>query len=413
VVIVLCVVMSAHVLKKSVFTQHSPHETPLHETVLVDLVDVPSVSAPAHKDRRQLLRVMFVGDSITEGMAPSHSQASRPLVPKEGSCSYRFPLIKLLEQNMGVLIRPVGPFAGHVGSRATHEACEKQLSDFISDVSDRHASIWGITAHELIGPGDFQKKRSFARKYYFGKKSQQFRSMDSDLTVAMMHDQHGKLESAAFAERIEREHLRRWSYFLRPQLMTVHIGTNDLATGASAATMIFDRWPKTILALLLPDVVFDDTVASTSTPLPQVRCSPAAERRCIGITTILPRSTPSHQSLIDESNDWLSRIQLCKAAASGADESKNACADCVIKTAPGPLVAQSATNWLPSHVVAEAWCMPCVFILNISSPNRINDSLQFMYDGLHPNSAGEQRIAEIMAEELETSGALAYFASTD
>jgi lysophospholipase L1-like esterase len=408
-VIVLCVFIAAIVLKKSIFAQQRPPEAPSHQMNLAALVEIHTTSAPAHKSHGQPLRVMFVGDSITEGMSPNHSQVMRPLVPKEGACSYRFPLIRLLEQNMGVRLEPVGPFAGHVGSRATHEVCKTQLSHYIGGVSDRHASMWGITARELIGPSDLVKKRLHDRAYFFGTNSSQVRELDSDVTVAKLRDQHSKVGNAAFAERLEREHLRRWSYFLRPQLMTVHIGTNDLATGASAAAMVFDRWPRVILALLLPDVVFD---GSTSAHSHEVQCSPpGAERRCIGITTILPRlrstlpqSIPLHRSLIDESNAWLAQIQSCKAAAAGGGD---ACVSCVTKAVRAASLANRAQE-LPLNVVAETWCMRCVFVLNISSPSRINDSLQFMFDGLHPNSAGEQRIAEIMADELATSGALAY-----
>jgi lysophospholipase L1-like esterase len=411
-VIMLCLFIAANVRKKSVFTQQRPPEAPSHQVNLADLVEM-TTSAPAHKSHGQPLRVMFVGDSITEGMSPNHSQVMRPLVPKEGACSYRFQLIRLLEQNMGVLLEPVGPFAGHVGSRATHEVCKTQLSHYVGGVSDRHASMWGITARELIGPSDLAQKRVHVRAYFFGKKSSQVCQLDSDVTVAKIHDQHSKVESAAFAERLEREHLRRWSYFLRPQLMTVNIGTNDLASDASVATMVFDRWPKAILALLLPGVVFDGSTAAHSH---EVQCSPpGAERRCIGITTILPRlrstlpqSIPLHRSLIDESNKWLSRIQSCKAAAAaGGGDDTNRCAACFTTAVRAASLPNSAQQ-LPLSVVAEAWCMPCVFVLNISSPRRINDSRQFMFDGLHPNAAGEQRIADIMAEELSTSGALAY-----
>ncbi|CUG88534.1 membrane-associated protein, putative [Bodo saltans] len=420
IVVTIALLLTAFMVVKSRTSVHEKQHTIEMQQALSQhhhAAEIPTAHPLATNSWEGPLRVMFVGDSVTEGVATSHAQALRKTqVPKEGSCSYRFPLMKLLEKkNPGLSLLPVGPFVGHVGTRDTNEECRQQLTNYTKGTSNRHASVWGITASELIGPSDLQKKRLYARKYYFGRKSPQALSIDRDVTIDMLHAQRETLprtsdeDTSSFGVALlEREHLRRWAYFLKPQLVVVHIGTNDLSTGATAETLVLDRWPKSILALLIPEV----TVTS-SEPSPkskhEIQC-PSPQHRSIALTSLLPRSSPSHQSLIDQSNRWLSQIDVCKHHASTAAEGTNSCAACVASNVPSNLPPRGPSQ-MSLETVAHAWCLPCVFLLNISDPRRINDSLAYMYDGLHPNAAGEERIGELLADALEGSGGLTYLAN--
>lgn len=393
----------------------STERAPLNVARIRNVPPSEMYSSPSGLDSKQL-RVMFVGDSITEGMAPSHSNTLRPLVPKEGSCSYRFPLMQALERR-GITALPVGPFSGHVGTQRSPLLCQQQLQHYIPGVSEQHAAIWGITAKELLGPTSLQKKRQFARRYYFGKRAKITAEADATIGRVKPSDRAGVDTSAI----VDHSHLRRWADVLQPRLITVLIGTNDLSQGAQVEDVVIGLLPSTILALLFPRVahprreVFKAASEEAEVPL---TCT-----RRVAVATLLPRSMPM-QLMVGDVNKWIGRINMCKVS-SALD--LPACMECVAKEATptsvygselngdGNLLLKDALRSRPVNVQKQrgavehsafAWCLPCVYILNISDSKQINDSTDFMYDGLHPNEAGEQRIGTMMAEALERSGAL-------
>jgi hypothetical protein len=379
-------------------------------------VDVPRLLPAHHKHPGDPLTVMFVGDSITEGMAPNHGRASRPLVPKEGSCSFRFPLMRILAQR-GLLMQPVGPFAGHVGAQTSHLECQAQLKGaYIAGVSERHAAVWGVTATELLSPASLSRKRRFARRYYFGGRRQSPQSAATPLDTTLAYDSVGRHQAT-----LSRSHLSRWSDVLQPGLSVVLLGTNDLASGSQVEDVVLGLLPTVARDLLFPRGDLMRRKEGVSAISSGMVC-PSQHR--VAVSTLLPRALPL-QRMVADVNWWMDRIQRCKTEHA---QDVNLCGQCVATEAMPTEVYGSTLN-REGHVVledgirkrplkppvaprspqnvADVWCLPCIHILNISlDPNRIDHSYQYMYDGLHPNRAGEERIGELIADALLRSGAL-------
>lgn len=336
-------------------------------------------------------RLMLVGDSITEGIAPGSKRRFR--VPAEGSCSYRFLLLRHLHmRNPDFLFETVGPFDGAFGGGAVAAGCclggvSPAVAALhhppISSESDciqaygRHAALWGSQSPQFLSNSLSELvefRRSLVRLY--------FKSRHINVSPKWVDDAIGKNVASPLADNTDDvvidqsvpttvpsavesaaglNFLQRWSSGHHPDAVIILFGTNDVYSSATPMDMMVVHYPHMLRSVL-------QASASTS-------------KMRVAVCTLLPRVAFEMQAM----NELLLRVRSCKRL-------KQTCMACVLSVI-------GITNSTESGV--GVWCKNEVFILNVGgNTTMLNRSAEVLYDGVHPSSVGEAAIAAVMTDEI-------------
>lgn len=346
----------------------------------------PLSTEPASHQRE--LRLMFVGDSITEGIAGGGSARHR--LPQNGSCSFRFELLKRLstyaqQQHPPFRLRTVGPLTHVVGADSPPTPCcngvlmempvsvgdSPNQSDAASqhrrcfDTFGRHAAIWGGVSADFLRstPESLRSKRLQLLGGYFGRRAAKFLINKNMLLFA-----HAGIVNHS------KSLLWNWVSHSQPEILIMALGTNDLYNEGSS-----------MLAAL---TVFRN---STTAMLREVMDAASVSLKSIGVSTLLGRN----EFDVSHYNDILLSVKKCQQAS----RVLRACALCVQKA----LVEASGTKQMVlENDILSVWCHPQLRILHGGSAwlSTKQENDRFLYDGLHPNGEGESRIAEKLLTEI-------------
>jgi lysophospholipase L1-like esterase len=289
--------------------------TTSHAGVAADPLDRITALLRPHSESN--LRWLAIGDSITQGIAPAAVRSKRTKLhhPVNGTCSYLTPLSMAL----GPKVSFVGPYsAAHAGPYAA--TC--------SDTGRRHAATWGITAEQVSSNKDYRAKYRALRMSLDGS------AREPLSRGAKVYD---------------------WVREYRPHIVSILIGTNDLAGGTGHHVTLDDY--------IQPMVVQAMRAAEDATAMDSHEHSEARRRanqgRCeiiVLLMTLLPRADEVQQ-LVENFNEKLERRDQA---------------------------------WLHER---------CLEVLAVSDHLDAANSAQF-YDGLHPAAIGENIVAFNIVREL-------------
>ena len=196
-------------------------------------VDRSPLEQDEYQVGRQPARLMFVGDSITEGFGVRHPTSK--LIPPTGLCSYRFELIR---QVVGLLKNrssakgsrgardsfvTVGPFQGTAGSLLVPEKCDVEplTASTASPAWTKHAAVWGGLVKEALASdgGPYKKRQSNYKRF---AKYAPFPKIDARLLTSVSN----------------RSTLQRWVELYAPDVVVMLLGTNDLSANISPANVL-------------------------------------------------------------------------------------------------------------------------------------------------------------------------------
>ncbi len=320
--------------------------------------------AAADWDATSVPRLLFIGDSITEGIGVRHPSSRG--IPVSGLCSYRFALMRLLERELQASVGgsagfvTVGPFHGTAGSQTVPDKCRGVKSSRIATAASHHffvnsssrdftahAAVWGGLLEEILDPRGtlpYDRQRSNSRR------------------LAKMP--HPELDGSARESGAPA--LAQWMRRYAPDVVLFLLGTNDLSRGitpeqllrrlASALTIMLSDW-------MLTDVAARESAARSSGGPPAVvkglQC-----RRTIVVSTLLDRDGVRRGD-VAAFNDLLLR------EAGGAG-------DAILD-------------------LLRVFRHPCVKVV---SGGRGFDHAVHTCDGIHPNEAGEEIVAANLVSAL-------------
>ncbi|CUG88533.1 membrane-associated protein, putative [Bodo saltans] len=237
---------------------------------------ISPTSLSAKQGKRQQLRVMFVGDSITEGIsANSHRKFG---APRLGSCSFRFLyLARVLEwiksrTNASHSLIAVGPFTGVMGASSPPDFCLdpiERLSYFPDDSREvkptpskrrfaRHAALFGgqVKNFFLIEPRSLANVRMNTYRKWFRRP---YLSRDMSWTT-----EHAMEQSDSLVRRHNNNNsdvpfvlprpgiprIRAWMLSYQPHVVFVAIGTNDVYVTSSPLHLIRTMYASLVCAIL-------------------------------------------------------------------------------------------------------------------------------------------------------------------
>jgi hypothetical protein len=383
-------------------------------------------------------RLMFVGDSITEGLGHRHGS-------QRGICSFRFELMLhiekiLMERRIDVLsvetsptsrgigstqFVTVGPFRGTAASTTVPSKCQaraktvgKQLglkASLAGNVTTRreftaHAAVWAGRLWEILDPSGTPP---------YDRQRANFRTV-----AAMPHPdlQEGKLHGTSDAAGSTRSNARaamasnaasaapplppsvattsalaKWMRAHRPDVVLFLLGTNDLTNGTKPAALLAQVAQAIGVMLgvdLRPDATLLQRRALEKATLEDVRNRTAV--RCpvrIVVSTLLDRREPSRLDVRDFNALLSGKIVNGMAVTTPAKRTSQ----------PRDLVGTRKAAHTPDPgttadtAAAVLFQHPCV--------RRVHGAAAFHWkphtdDGVHPNDAGERLLARNLAPAL-------------
>jgi hypothetical protein len=391
-----------------------------HEGSLVPAAVPSPTAAPGPVAASPQLRIMFIGDSITEGITANSHRKFR--APRDGSCSFRFHyLSRVLEwldktSNASRCLYSVGPSTGVMGSSfppifclepvrrfalttASFEAGAEENSLFQSRrLFGRHAAHFGGRIQNLFitDPQGFAALRMRIYKKWFRRP---YLSGDSSWTTERPMEQQ---EQSISAPPPGMPRIQAWMRTYKPHVVFVSIGTNDLYVTSSALHLVRTLYPTLLRAILCRGQA---TVELTS--LMGDCCFPqqdASGPAVVTLSTLLWRVAMD----VEPVNHLLRRIKSCKQATDGLS-----CKECVEGTlsaeAQHLLTTESSSLHEKSFVEgtmqlqssSQVYCDTRVRILDAGNGTIISNataegihSAPHLYDGVHPSPLGEMLLAQ-------------------
>ena len=304
------------------------------------------------------VRIMFIGDSITQGTTANlrflGKKKQKWQFPKNGTCSYRFHLLKLLNDYLqrNSCLHPeagscreqsrravaVGPYHSSFGGRAPSWC--KEVRGMLGADQTAHGAVWGIEIEEM----------------------HEGRAAERHAAMLRLVGLRGKSEVSA----LRKDGPKDWVVQFRPAVVLVFLGTNDLHTEEPGT--VFER----LEALLDPLLAIAGGVDSS-----------AFGRRCtfrVVATTLPVHFAADPPPSIPEYNALLLRFN---------------------KTIRQPCNA-SSTNLME--------CSTCFHLIDgagAAFAGHTKESISAVtYDLIHPNRLGEVAIAEAIFHELVSQGVI-------
>ena len=287
----------------------------------------------ARRQRAFELRLLVIGDSISQGLAPSSVRSKgavrNPKHPDDGLCSYRSALIKRLQKGAdSVLIRPVGPRNSTWGGPDPTD-CDPQPGP--------HAARWGISAEAVVDVSHYKRPRN----------------------------------ASTTNKVLKGQEVFDWVLEGAPQLVTVLLGTNDLAMGTTPSKLL-NKYIAPLLRQVLRASARVEAAMNGAKP---------SSTQCpveIAVIPLLPRAD-SIMAQAKAYNDLL---------AHQAALSSTACGDAGQHVKPD---------------FNSIFCSPCITVLKdltktVDGLDAVDESI--FYDGLHPSRKGEAIIGNAIANQL-------------
>lgn len=370
-----------------------------------------------------VLRVMFVGDSITEGIAANSYRKLR--APRKGSCSYRFHLMSNVVQwlrdnsNDTVMLQTVGPSTGVMGAvvppehcclpilhktSASHHASRPSVSRDHHQSScvrqfGRHAAIFGGTIRDMF---ETDPAKLFARRLKIYRQWFRKPHLSRDPTWAM-EPQEPVNASRGMDASIPR--IDHWMKRHRPHVVFVEIGTNDLYTSTSPLELVRTSFPA-LLRSVLPHVAADD--ASSPGRSEAGRTSASSVEPVVALSTLLWRVATD----VEPVNNLLLNIQGCKT---GTAVDCKTCVGLVLKDPSSSEFIHGGRRVLGRDEMiptispietARLYCNSRVYIVNVGGGDVVSNetSKHHLYDGIHPSELGEELLANQYWREINQKG---------
>lgn len=404
------------------------------------------------------VRIMFLGDSITEGGAAG---TSHPRKHPNGSCSYRFSFLShiarpqagatptngksragrlpaptsLQAADSGVkrFLKPqqvttVGPFSSNCGDAVVPDKCFKTLRSAwgqskalaLHDSSSksirwrRHASVSGVTALGLIRHREAWPKRDMC----YRKSGILDQAPAHPPMVSAMEEKYRR----TYPHRVNISDVAVWAATYEPHLVMVLIGTNDLRWGRDWTEILYESIPLILHELLraadprssplltptptnhpgmLPptasqvDAPLSPGQSAAASALSYRRHHEAAVCPTFAVlSTLYPRT--EFASEVESFNMALLAIQRRRKLGTGV-----MCPPHDAFQNDNALQLMSGETFLICH--------PCLRVIdggattNVATGEKVpRDEFiaEFTFDGLHPNDKGDEHLGRRMAEQL-------------
>lgn len=351
------------------------------------------------RNRGSPVRIMFLGDSITDGAAEG---TLHPRFHPNGSCSFRFPFFRLLSSTTAMSAASVmratdfvtvGPFSTNCGDIVIPARCfaglpgETELGG--TDRWVRHAGTSGVTAYGLVHARETWSKRVDAYK--------NSGLMDAPDVAEEVHQMEIALRPLFEAQHKALSDVAVWSAVYRPDLVVVLLGTNDIRHSHSPAEIVGEYLPEIVKQVL--------TYSNGAEPLAERRLRlPSNASRCttfVAVVTLFPRA-----GVFAENVTAFNRLLL----------------DIRLRRKHSSAVAVCQKSWdessqdMPLELVLV--CHPCVRVLDTTfqggvlgaaedGTSTFGSEAEFVkamtFDGLHPNDAGEEWLAARLADAIRNA----------
>lgn len=371
------------------------------------------------------VRVMFLGDSITDGGAAG---TAHPRKHPNGSCSYRFSFLSHItsgavphrrdetpnpKSHSRKLLRPeevttVGPFASNCGDVVVPDKCFKILRDAWGNADGlgltesnsasirwrQHAAVSGVTALGLIRHNEAAQKRNAC----YEKSGILTTAPSLPPAVVSMEQQYRE----TYPLRVNTSDVAVWAAAYEPHLAMVLIGTNDLRWGRPWREILYESIPAILHELLWYADPSTSPLLGKSTRRPQHVLRGGQGRGYASsicptfavLSTLYPRA--EFESEIDSLNEALLTIQKKRQLGNR-------------------VMCPAHDTFLDEHVLrfisGETFllCHPCIRVIDGGAPvSKKGGGLMpkkdfvasFTFDGLHPNDEGDEQLGQRMAHQL-------------
>ena len=387
-------------------------------------------------------RILFVGDSITRGMAQKNQRHRKAFItkrsnrPVDGLCSYRYSLyLELLQQGQSKVpkieggaqqqqvVRFVGPETQPHGGPYP-ERCVKE-----SEFFGRNAAHWGISIDQVLDNSYTIPKNSRSNH---GKWTEEAEEKETSPPTDRPQQQqqggggggaqskllHGApfqgLQAAPLAQHavMRGERLYQWVRRSRPNLVFVAIGTNDLAGAgsnvteeAAARSLLHQHIVPTVRQILRAGT--DVVKAQRAEGNKRLKIAAAAgilASACplmVVLAPLLPRNdSATIQDRVLHYNSLLAQQKKLSGELCGFRNNNGAGA--------------VQRHDLEHPEFNPLFCSSCIAVLDRlpssagldlgpSSKNGTSECLMY-YDGLHPNAKGEVALGKAYATQLLEPG---------
>jgi hypothetical protein len=376
------------------------------------------------------IRIMFLGDSITDGgAADTHHMRKHP----NGSCSYRFSFLSHItsvnssssQRDAQRRLHPrelttVGPFSSNCGDTVVPDKCFQTLRQAWGNLGARitdsdpsslqwrqHAATSGVMALGLIRQHQTWEKRSMCYE-----KAGLLRSAPPvPEPVAAMEQRYREV----YPNRENVSDVAVWSAAYRPHLVIILLGTNDLRWERPWREVLFESLPAVVHELVLH--------ASMRSPLDRKTSEANRTRPLGGLATssgggrvVMELNERRFSSLMCPTFVALSTLYPRLAFADDVRSFNDALLEIRRKRQVGrqtlcPTYETFFQEKTVDTITGETFllCHPCLRIVDggsmvddVTGVHMKRDAFvsRFTFDGLHPNDEGDMLLGRRLAREV-------------
>nr|ACI15988.1 hypothetical protein [Bodo saltans] len=410
------------------------------------------------------VRIMFLGDSITEGGA---ANTTHPRKHPNGSCSYRFSFlahiaapggrrsaaaVRALAANNSSRttslsskrlsphhISTVGPFSSNCGDVVVPDKCfgtlrkswgnDKGLG--LYDMSTRsihwrrHASVSGVTALGLIRHREAWQKRDTC----YGKSGILKEAPALPPIVLAMENTY----RMAFPQRVNVSDVAVWAALYEPHLVLVLLGTNDLRWGRDWTEILYESLPAVLHEVLwaadrrVSPLLASSTQQADDDPGPADAATPLSDPAVIGRRPSRSLSSGHHSingqykpssttvcstfavlSTLYPRTEYAAELEAFNMALRGIQRRRQTGVGLMCPT-PDAFLHEHALSLMSGETFLL--CHPCIRVIDGGAPvveatgatmPKSEFLLKYTFDGLHPNDEGDDQLGLRMANLLMT-----------
>jgi hypothetical protein len=397
------------------------------------------------------VRIMFLGDSITEGGA---ANTTHPRKHPNGSCSFRFSFLSHIATRDGGHSRitadsptqpsaaakkrlsphqvtTVGPFSSNCGDAVVPDKCfatlrrswgnDKSLALYDSSSKSinwrRHAAVSGVTALGLIRHREAWPKRETC----YAKSGILTTPPTLPPAVTAMEGRYRRI----FPDRVNVSDVAVWGATYEPHLVVVLIGTNDLRWGRDWTEVLYESIPAVLHEVLwAADRRVSPLLSPRHSTYPADAATPLSDPAVIGRHYAPPSKTsqqPSHPSqkytatvcptfavvsTLFPRTAFATELEAFNMALLAMQRRRQLGTGVMCPT-PDAFLTENALMLMPGETFLL--CHPCLRIIDGGAPvveaagatMSKNDFIEkYTFDGLHPNDEGDEQLGRRMAKLL-------------